>query len=84
VLEPTLAEELGADLGVGGTADVEEEAPVVGLSRGVGVDRQTLAQTHGEQGAVQAVLEREPHAEIRRQAEGRDHLGSTDLVPVRQ
>jgi len=30
------------------------------------------------------VLEREPHAEIRRQAKRRDHLGSTDLVPARR
>ena len=35
-------------------------------------------------GAVQAVLEREPHAEVRRQTQGRDQLRASDLSALRR
>ena len=47
---------------VGGAADVEQQARVVGLRRGLGVDAEPLAQPHRHQRALEPVLEREPGA----------------------
>ncbi len=82
--ERAVVEEVGGDLGVGGAPDVEEQAAVVRLRRGRRVDPEPLAESDGDQGAVQAVLEREAHAEVGRQAERGDHLGRADLVAARR
>ena len=46
------AEDLGSDIGVGRTADVEQQARVVGLRRRLRVDAQTVCKPHREQRAV--------------------------------
>jgi hypothetical protein len=62
-----VAEGAGGHLRVGGAADVEQQAGVVGLRRRVLVDAQPLAEPHRQQRAVQAVLGRHPDPEVRRQ-----------------
>ena len=69
-----LVEELGADLGVGRAAEVEEHRAVVGVPSGLGVHAEPLRQSGGHQGGVQPVLDREAHAEVGRQAQGRHDL----------
>jgi hypothetical protein len=62
------------------TAGVGEEAGVVRLVSALSVDAELVGKAHRDQRRVQAVLEREGHAEVRTQAEGRDQLGCTDSV----
>jgi methylmalonyl-CoA/ethylmalonyl-CoA epimerase len=45
----------------------------------VPVDTELLRKAHRDQGRVQAVLERERHAEVRRQAQRRDQLRASNL-----
>jgi hypothetical protein len=58
---------------------MREEAGVVSLRDVLAVDAEPLGEPHRDQSAVQAVLEREPHAEIRRQTQRRDQLRASDL-----
>jgi hypothetical protein len=62
------AEDLRGDVGLGRAAGVAEQAGVVGLRCARSVDAQPVGQAHGDQRRVQAVLEREGHAEVGRQA----------------
>jgi hypothetical protein len=48
-------------------------------SRRPGVDTETLAEAHRHEGAVQAMLERQAHAEVSRQTQRRDDLCGTNL-----
>jgi hypothetical protein len=57
-----------------------EQAGVVRLREGLSVDAELVGEPHGDQGAVQPVLEGEPHAEVRGQAQGGDQLGASDLL----
>ena len=79
-----LIEQVGDDLGVGGATDVEQQARVVGLGRGLRIDAQALGESHRDQGAVQTVLEGKTGAEIRCQAECCDQLGGADLIRARR
>ena len=69
----------GGDVRVRGAARMGEEAGVVGLRHVLAVDAEAVGEPHRDQRAVQAVLEREPHAEVRRQAQGRDQLRASNL-----
>jgi hypothetical protein len=60
--------------------ELEERGGVVGLRQGVAVDADVVGEPHRDQGAVQAVLEREPHAEVRGQTQSRDELRAPDLL----
>ena len=53
---------------------------MVRLEGGLRVDADPLRETHRDQRALQAVLERESHAEVRREAQRGDDLGGADLV----
>jgi hypothetical protein len=74
-----IAENLRRDVRVRGAARMGEEANVVGLRDGLAVDAEPVGEPHRNQGAMQAVLEREPHAGVRRQAQRRDQLRASDL-----
>jgi hypothetical protein len=74
-----IAEGIRRDVRVRGAARMGEEAGVVGLRDGLAVDAEPVGEPHRNQGAMQAVLEREPHAEVRRQAQRRDQLRASDL-----
>jgi hypothetical protein len=65
---------------VGGAASVRQQAGVEGLRGGPAIDAEAVSDPHGDQRPVQAVLEREGHAEIGRQAERGDYLGCPDRV----
>ena len=78
------AEEVRGDVGVGGAPDVEQLARVVGLACGLGVDTQAVGQPHGEQRAVQAVLQRYADAEVGRQGQRRDDLRGADTLAGRR
>ena len=83
VLGHAAAEDLRGELRVGRATRVEEQARVVRLAPGLDIDAQAFAETHGEQRALQAVLERQPHPEIRCEAEAADDLGGPDTIGVR-
>jgi hypothetical protein len=80
--ESAVFEQLGRDLGIGCAADVEEQACVIDLRSRLIVDPQPLAQAHRDKRALQAVLKGQSHAEIRGEAQRRNHLSGTDLVPA--
>jgi hypothetical protein len=77
-----IAEGLGGDLRIGGAADVEQQARIVDLRGRLRVDAQPLAEPHGDQRALQAVLEGHPDPEVRGQRQRRDHLSGTDPFPA--
>jgi hypothetical protein len=77
-----VAESLGGDLRVGGAANVEQQARIVGLRGRLLVDAQPLAEPHRQQRALQAVLQRHPDPEVRRQRQRRHHLSGTDPFPA--
>jgi hypothetical protein len=62
-----LGERVGDDVGVSRAADVEQQARVVRLHRGFLIDAEAVTEPHRDQGAVQAVFERQAKAEIRGQ-----------------
>jgi hypothetical protein len=64
---PGLAEQVRRDVRVRGAADVEQQARVVGLPLGLGVDAEPLGQPHRGERALEPVLEREPGGEVRGQ-----------------
>ena len=68
-------EQTGGDLGVRGTADVDEQRAGVRLGGGGGVETETVGQPHGRHGGPEAVPERKTHAEIGGQQQGRDDPG---------
>ena len=63
---------------VRGAAGMGEQARVVRLPAGLAVDAEAVGEPHRDQRAAQAVLEREPHAEVRRQTQRRDELRASD------
>jgi hypothetical protein len=75
-----VAEDLGGDVGVGRAARVGEHAGVVRLRRRSTVNSEPLGEPARHQGGVQSVLEREAHAEVRREAQRADHFGSAYLL----
>jgi hypothetical protein len=75
-----IAEDLGGDVRIRGAARVGEEAAVVGLRRRRAVDAEPAAEPHRDQRGVQPVLERQAHAEVGGQAQGRDQLRASDLL----
>jgi hypothetical protein len=48
------------------------------------VDAEVVGQPQRDQSAVQAVLEREPRAEVPRQTQGGDQLRASDLSTLRR
>jgi hypothetical protein len=78
VLTEVAAEELRGDVGVGHAGGMKQQARVVRLSQRVGVGAQALPEPRREQRALQAMLERQPHTEIGRQAEHADDLRGAD------
>jgi hypothetical protein len=50
------------------------------VHRGLSVDTEPICQPHRDDGRVQAVLEREPHAEVGGQAQGADDLSGAQLL----
>ena len=78
------AEDLRGDVRLRGAAGVEEQARVVGLRGLVVADPEALREPHRDQRAVQAVLERESHPEVRREAERRHQLRAADLRAARR
>ena len=72
------SKELRRDLGIGGAADVERQAPVVRLSRRVGVDAHAFAEPHCDQRAMEAVLEGDPEGEVGRERERPYNLCGTN------
>jgi hypothetical protein len=75
-----VAEDLGGYVGVGGATRVREHAGVVGLRGRLGIEPEAVGESGRDQGALQPVLEREPHAEVGGQAQRRDHLGGANLL----
>jgi hypothetical protein len=75
-----IAEDLRGDVRIGRAPGVGEQAGVVGLRDALAIDAEAVGEAHGDQGAVQAVLQREPHPEVRRQAKGGDQLRAADLI----
>jgi hypothetical protein len=73
-----IAVDLRSDVRVRGAARMGEQARVVGLPAGLAVDAEAVGEAHRDQRAVQAVLEREPHAEVRRQTQRRSKLRASD------
>jgi hypothetical protein len=61
-------------------ARMGEQARAVRLPAGLPVDAEAVGEPHRDQRAVQAVLKREPHAEVRRQTQRRDQLRASDLL----
>jgi hypothetical protein len=78
------AENLRGDVRVRGAPGMGEEAGVVSPGDILAVDAEPLGEPHGDKSAVQTVLEREPHAEVRRQTQGRDELRAADLSALRR
>jgi len=60
-----IAEDLGGDVAIGRAADVEQQAGVVRLRRGLGIDAKQVAKPHRNEGALQPMLERHADPEIR-------------------
>jgi hypothetical protein len=79
-----LVEQLGGDLGIGGAAGIEQQARVIRLRRRLGVDSQAFTKPHREQRAVQAVLEGQPHAQVRGQTQRCNYFRGTDLFRARR
>ena len=73
-------EELRGDVGVSGAARMGKQAGVIRLRRRRRVDPEPVSEPARDQRGVQPVLEREPHAEVGRQAQGPDHLRGADLL----
>ena len=78
------AEDLGRDLGVGRAAGMKEHAGVVRVHARLPVDAQPSAEACGEERALQAVHEREPHSKVRRQAKACNDLCGPDTLCVRR
>jgi hypothetical protein len=74
------AEHLRRDVRLGRAAGVREQARVVGLRGGLAIDAQPVGYPHRDQRRLQAVLEREAHAEVRRQAKRPNQLGGADSL----
>ena len=74
------AEHVRSDVRVGRAARMREQAGVVRLRQVLAVDAEAVGDPHRDQRAVQAVLERERHAEVGRQAQRRDQLRGPDLL----
>ena len=51
-------EEIRGNFGIGGAAGVEQQARVIGIGSRLSVDPEPLAQAHGDERALEAVLER--------------------------
>jgi len=73
-------EHLGGQVRVRRAARVRQQAPVIRLHRGLTVDTEPICQPHRDHGRVQAVLEREPHAEVGGEAQGADDLSGAQLL----
>jgi hypothetical protein len=83
VLAEVAAEELRANVGVGHACGMKQQARVVRLSQRVDIGAQALPEPRREQRALQAMLERQPHTEIGRQAEHADDLRGADSFGTR-
>lgn len=79
-----LVEQPCRDLGVGGAADVRQEAAVERLGGCGDVDAEAVGQAHGDDGAVEAVLEREADAQVGRQGQRGNRLSGPDFARARQ
>jgi hypothetical protein len=69
-----IPEGLRGDVRIGRAAGMGEQGDVVGLGRRRRVDPEPFGEPACDEGAVQAVLEGEPHPEIGGQAERADEL----------
>ena len=76
------AEDLGPVGGIRRARRVEEQAGIERLPGRLGVDAETPAEPYREQRGLQAVLERQRHPEIGRQAEGAGDLGGAQPIGV--
>jgi hypothetical protein len=70
----------GGQVRVRRAARVGQQAPVIRLYRGLAVHAEPIRQPHRDHGRVQAVLEREPHAEVGGEAQGGDDLSGAQLL----
>ena len=73
-------EQRGRNFGVGRTAGIEQQAAVLRLCRCLDVDAQPIDQARRNQGALEAVLEKQSDCQIRRQAQASDYLSGADLI----
>jgi hypothetical protein len=55
-----------------------EQARVERLPAGLPVDAEAVGEPHRDQRPAQAVLEREPHAEVRRKTQRRNEFRASD------
>ena len=74
------AEELRGDVRIGGATRMSKQTGVVHLRRRRRVDPEPVSEPARDQRALQPVLEREPHAEVGRQAQRPDHLRGAGLL----
>jgi hypothetical protein len=84
VFGPAPREDALRDIQVGRTPRVHQEGGVVGLGLGLAIDIEQIGEPHGHERAVKTVLEREPHAQVGRQARGGDDLGCSDGLGLRR
>jgi hypothetical protein len=61
-----------------------QQARVIRLPARLAIDAEAVGKPHRNQRAAQTVLERKPHAEVSRQAQGRDQLRAPDLLAARR
>lgn len=78
-VHPAVGEQGRRDVSVRGTADVVEQAAVVGRLRRRFVDPQPVGEPHPDDRAPQAVLQGQAHPQVRRQRQAAEDLGGTDL-----
>lgn len=75
-----IREDLGGDLGIGCASHVEQQAHVIGLRGGVGIQAEGVAQAHGEQRASDPVFELHTECEIGGQGQRGDHFRGSDSI----
>ncbi|MGE5289379.1 MAG: hypothetical protein ACM3ML_19700 [Micromonosporaceae bacterium] len=73
-------EHLRGQMRIRRAARVRQQAPVIRLHRGLTVHTKPIRQPHRDHRRLQAVLEREPHAQIGGQAQGADDLSGAQLL----
>jgi hypothetical protein len=76
------SKEFSGYLGIRRAARVAQKARVVRLRRRLGVDAKTVRKPHRNERAVKAVLEGEPHTQVRRETQRCDCLRTTHLLAL--
>lgn len=73
-------EDPSLELGTRRAADIEQKASEVGLRCRLGIDPETLSESHRDERAVQPVLERYTDTEVRGQRQRSDQFGGADAL----